>query len=101
MNQVKNEKEAFAVFNKIKKVAFANIGEHLDLKLIGKIDENSKVSSSVKQRALVSVTHPSSQPHKDIVAIANNIIKKLERDVLVTPNESGLSGLFKRLMGHF
>ncbi len=101
MNQVKNEKEALAVFNKIKKVALANIGENLSLELIGKIDHSVKVSTSVKQRALFSAAYPSSLVHRDIVSIANNIIKKLERDVLVTPNESGLSGLFKRLMGHF
>ncbi|MCD6432406.1 MAG: P-loop NTPase [Sulfurimonas sp.] len=101
MNQVKNEKEATAVFNKIKKVALANIGDNLDLKLIGKINNDLKVSSAVKQRALFSRTNPSSQPHRDIVAIANNIAKKLERDVLVTPSESGLTGLFKRLMEHF
>lgn len=101
MNQVKNEKEAVAIFNKIKKVALANIGDDLDLKLIGKINDDTKVSSAVKQRALFSITNPSSQPHRDIVAIANNIAKKLERDVLVTPNESGLTGLFKRLMEHF
>jgi len=101
MNQVKNEKEANAVFNKIKKVALANIGDNLDLKLFGKIDSSSKVSSSIKQRALFSVSYPSSQPYRDIVNIANNITKKLERDMLVTPKESGLSGLFKRLMEHF
>jgi flagellar biosynthesis protein FlhG len=101
MNQVKNEKEAVAVFNKIKKVAHANIGDHLDLKLVGKIDNNAKVASSVKQRALFSVSYPSSQPYRDIISIANNISEKLERNMLVTPNESGLSGLFKRLMGHF
>ena len=101
MNQVKNEKEAVAVFNKIKKVALANIGESLDLEFIGKIDSNPKVAQSIKQRALFSVIYPSSQPHKDVIAIANNIAGKLERNMLVTPNESGLSGLFKRLMGHF
>jgi flagellar biosynthesis protein FlhG len=101
MNQVKNEKEAVAVFNKIKKVALANIGESLDLEFIGKIDSNPKVAQSIKQRALFSVIYPSSQPHKDVMAIANNIAGKLERNMLVTPNESGLSGLFKRLMGHF
>ena len=71
------------------------------MKLIGKINNDLKVSSAVKQRALFSRTNPSSQPHRDIVAIANNIAKKLERDVLVTPSESGLTGLFKRLMEHF
>lgn len=101
MNQVKGEKEAVAVYEKIKKVALANIGEKLNLKLMGKIDSDLKVSSSVKQRALFSVAHQNSSVHKDIVSIANMINKNLERDVLVTPSESGLSGLFRRLIKHF
>lgn len=101
MNQVKSEKEAVAVYEKIKKVALANIGTKLDLKLIGKINSDVKVSSSVKQRALFSVSHPGSSVHKDIVAIANTISQSLERNVLVSPSESGLSGLFRRLVKHF
>ncbi len=101
MNQVKNEKEATGIFDKINKVAKANIGSDLDLKLIGKINSDIKVSSSVKRRALFSVNFASSQPTKDIEAIANTLIGNLERNVLVTSNESGLTGLFKRLMEHF
>lgn len=101
MNQVKSEKEAVAVYEKIKKVALANIGEKLNIKLLGKINSDIKVSSSVKQRALFSVMHPGSIVHKDILSIANAINKNLERDVLVMPSESGLSGLFKRLVKHF
>lgn len=101
MNQVKSEKEALAVFDKIKKVALGNIRPELDLKLIGKIHSDVKVSSSVKQRALFVVEHITSQPYKDIVNIANVITSKLERNVLVSSNESGLTGLFKRLMEHF
>ena len=101
MNQVKNTKEAQAVFGKIKKVADANIGSGLELELIGKIDSDIKVSSSVKKRSLFCATYASSQPHKDIMAIANKITSKLERNVLVKSNESGLSGLFKRLIEHF
>ena len=101
MNQVKNEKEAVAIFEKIKKVAQANIPTVLDLQLIGKINEDVKVSGSVKKRALFSVAFPSSQPTKDLEAIVMKIISKLERNVLVTSNESGLSGLFKRLIEHF
>lgn len=101
MNQVKNQNEADAVFAKIQKVALANIGTQLDLKLMGKINTDEKVSSSVKQRALFTKSHPSSQPHKDIINIANNISVKLERNMLVTSNESGLTGLFKRLVEHF
>lgn len=101
MNQVRNEKEAVAVYEKIKKVALANIGDKLNIKLLGKINSDVKVSSSVKQRALFSVMHPGSVVHKDILSIANAINKNLERDVLVMPSESGLSGLFKRLVKHF
>lgn len=101
MNQVKNEREAVAVYEKIKKVASANIGGKLNIKLLGKINSDIKVSSCVKQRALFSAMHPGSTVHKDILLIANAISKNLERDVLVMPSESGLSGLFKRLVKHF
>ena len=101
MNQVKNDKEANAVFNKIKKVADANIGGGLDLRLMGKINVDTKVSSSVKQRALFTVEHPNSRVYDDISNIASSIVSKLERNMLVSSSESGLSGLFKRLMKHF
>lgn len=101
MNQVKNEREAIGVFEKIKKVANANIRTNLDLQLIGKINADIKVSSSVKQRALFRTLYPASQPSKDIDGIVKKITQKLERNVLVTSNESGLSGLFRRLMEHF
>ncbi len=101
MNQVKNDREAKGIFDKINKVAKANIGLDLDLKLIGKINSDIKVSSSVKKRLLFSMNYPLSQPTKDIEVIANRLIGSLERDVLVSSNESGLTGLFKRLMEHF
>ncbi len=101
MNQVKNEKEASAIFEKIKKVAKANITTNLDLQLIGKINEDIKVSGSVKKRALFCVEYPASQPSKDLEAIVLKVAAKLERNMLVTSSESGLSGLFRRLMEHF
>jgi flagellar biosynthesis protein FlhG len=101
MNQVKSEKEAQAVFGKIKKVAEINIPSNLELEYMGKINDDTKVSSSVKQRALFCASHPGSQSYKDIASIANKISTKLERNVLVKANESGLSGLFRRLMEHF
>ncbi len=101
MNQVKTEKEAVGVFEKIKKVANANIGGGLNLQLLGKINSDVRVSSAVKQRALFSVLYPSSQATKDLELIVQKIVSKLERNVLVDVNESGLGGLFKRLMNHF
>lgn len=101
MNQVKSSKEATAIFDKINKVARANIGSDLNLNLIGKINSDIKVSSSVKQRALFSSSYAQSQPTKDIEAIANSLVSNLEQNVLVDSNESGLTGLFRRLMEHF
>lgn len=101
MNQVKSEKEAVAVFEKIKKVANANIGSNLHLQLMGKINADVKVSSSVKQRTLFTKEYPSCQSSKDIERIGAKIGVKLERNMLVSSNESGLSGLFKRLIQHF
>ncbi|SFV66862.1 Septum site-determining protein MinD [hydrothermal vent metagenome] len=101
MNQVKSEKEAIAVFEKIKKVAKANIGDNLDLQFLGKINTDLKVTSSVKQRLLFCSSYPSSTVTKDMQNIMKKIALKLERNVLVTSDESGLSGLFKRLIDHF
>nr|WP_275848874.1 P-loop NTPase [Sulfurimonas sp. SAG-AH-194-I05] len=101
MNQVKNEREAEAVFGKIKKVALANIGSALDLKLLGKISSDLKVSTSVKKRSLFCSAYPSSGVHKDVIKIANRLSAKVEQNMLVKANESGLSGLFKRLIKHF
>jgi len=101
MNQVKNAREAEGVFTKINKVAKANIGSALDLKLIGKVNSDIKVSSSVKQRELYCVNYPSSLPARDMEAIADTIVRNLERNVLVSSQESGLTGLIKRLMEHF
>ncbi len=101
MNQVRSEKEAVAVFEKIKKVAQQNIGPKLKLELLGKVNLDPKVSTSVKQRALFVEEYPSSQPCKDVQAISKKLIENLEHNVLVESHESGLSGLFKRLMEHF
>jgi len=101
MNQVKNNKEAVGVFEKIKKVAQENIGESLNLQFMGQINADIKVAVSVKQRALFCVKYPSSQPAKDIEAIVQNVALNLERNMLVDSNEGGLSGLFKRLIQHF
>lgn len=101
LNQVKNEKEGVAIFERIKKVAHANIGPQLQLEYIGKINADTKVSSSVKHRALFVRDFPAAQPTRDVKLIAHRISQKLERHVLVDSHESGLAGLFKRLMEHF
>lgn len=101
MNQVSTAKEANAVFEKIKKVAGVNIGDQLHLRLVGKVNLDAKVAMSVKKRTLFAREFPSSAATRDIEVIAHNIAKKLEHNMLTSSSNSGLSGLFKRLMEHF
>jgi flagellar biosynthesis protein FlhG len=101
MNQVRNDKEAMALFEKIQKVAQANIGDKLRLNYLGQVSSDPKVSMCVKKRALYTREFPSSTPASEVEMIVKRIARKLERNVLVNPQESGLGGLFKRLMEHF
>lgn len=101
LNQVKNEKEGQAIYDKIKQVALANIGNELNLEYYGKVSSDAKISTSIKRREIFCATYPNSNPYMDIMAIANKIILKLEHNMLVSSSESGLSGLFKRLIQHF
>lgn len=101
MNQVRSEKEAQGLFDKIHKVAQANIGGDLRLLYLGQVSSDPKIVSSVKKRALFSRDYPTARPTQELEAIVKRIAKKLERNVLVNPRESGLGGLFKRLMEHF
>jgi flagellar biosynthesis protein FlhG len=101
MNQVRSSKEAEGLFEKIHKVAAANIGGSLRLSYLGQISSDPKISMSVKKRALFSRDFPTATPTNELEMIVKRIAKKLERNVLVDPKESGLGGLFKRLMEHF
>ncbi len=100
-NQVASEQEAVSIFERIQRVALANIRADLDLRFLGKINADARVSGSVKKRALFSREFPSSGPSRDIREIAKELVKKLERQVYVRPKESGLSGLIKRLREQF
>ncbi|WP_345977135.1 MinD/ParA family protein [Sulfurimonas sp. HSL3-7] len=101
LNQVANEQEALSIFERIQRVALANIRDDLDLQFLGKINADQKVSNAVKRRALFAQTYPASIPSSDIRAIARELVKKLERQVYVKPKESGLAGLMKRLKEQF
>ena len=101
MNQVRSAKEAESLFEKIHKVAQANIGGRLQLNYLGQVSNDLKISNSVKKRALFSRDYPMATPTTELEQIVKRIAKKLERNVLVDPKESGLGGLFKRLMEHF
>ncbi len=101
MNQVRSAKEAQLLFEKINKVADANIGGALKLEFLGSITSDIKISNSVKKRSLFSEEHPASSSVVELEQIVKKLSKKLERNVLVDSKDSGLGGFFKRLMEHF
>ncbi len=100
-NQVRSEKEAQLLYDKISKVARANIGPGLQLDLLGKVNADEKVSRSIKQRKIFAQENPISPTTRDLEKIVKKLSRNLERNVLVTPEESGIQGLFKRLITHF
>ena len=101
INQVSSDQEAHSIFERIHKVAVNNMREDLQLTYLGKVNLDTKVSTSVKQRALFTANFPSSVPSRDIKTIAKVLVSKLERQVYVKPKESGLAGLFRRLREQF
>jgi flagellar biosynthesis protein FlhG len=101
MNQVRSAKEGEGIFEKIHKVAQANIGTELKLHYLGSVSDDPKISTSVKRRALFTREFPSSKPAMELEAIAKRLAQKIERNMVVAPMESGLAGLFKRFMEHF
>lgn len=100
-NQVRSQKEADLLYEKISKVARANIGPALQLDLLGKVNADEKVSRSIKQRKIFTRENPLSPTTKDLEKIVKKLSRNLERNMLVSPEESGISGLFKRLVSHF
>ena len=101
LNMTKNEKEAQLIFDKIKKVALANIGENLNLNLIGKLPEDKLISRSIKQRTLFTNDYPNSSASMDLKSIVNNLVYKLERKVLKNNERRSFGSFFKRLIEQF
>lgn len=101
MNQVHSEKEAMMIFEKIRKVAANNIGEQFKIHYIGKLETSAAVAKAVKQRTLFTKEGGAGAATKDIDKVVRQLSKSLERNVLVESKESGINGLFKRLLDQF
>ncbi len=101
VNMTKNEKEAQLIFDKIKKVALANIGDNLKLNLIGKLPEDKLIARSIKQRTLFTNDSPNSNASMDLKNVVNNLVYKLERKVLKDGERRSFGSFFKRLIEKF
>ena len=101
LNMVRNEKEAKLIFEKIQKVAMSNIGDGLELNLIGKLSEDKLIAKSIKQRTLFTDDSPNSLASMDMKRIVNNLVYKLERKVLKDGVSRSFGSFFKRLIEQF
>jgi flagellar biosynthesis protein FlhG len=101
VNQVKSSKEGEKIFGTIKKVALGNIGNGLELNLLGSVRSDPYVARSVKQRVLVCKEMSNIAPSNDISSIAVGLIEKKEQKMLVDNQEGGIGSFFKRLLNQF
>jgi flagellar biosynthesis protein FlhG len=97
MNQVRNQKEASTIFEKIMTVASNNIeNKKFAIELLGKINSDDFVSKSVKKRILFSKEFPTSLPTMDLENITSNILQKL--DIKMTDKKKGMGEFFRRIL---
>lgn len=101
LNMTKDEREAQLIFDKINKVAMANIGGGLKLNLIGKLPQDKLIAKSIKQRTLFTNDSPNSLASLDMKRIVNNLVYKLERKVLKEDTSKSFGSFFKRIIERF
>ncbi|MBV5278215.1 MAG: MinD/ParA family protein [Campylobacteraceae bacterium] len=101
LNMTNSEREAQLIFDKINKVAMANIGGGLKLNLIGKLPQDKLIAKSIKQRTLFTNDAPNSLASLDMKRIVNNLVYKLERKVLKNDTGKSFGSFFKRIIEQF
>jgi len=100
LNMTKSAKEAELIYEKIKKVAMANI-DGLTLNLLGRLPEDKLISKSIKQRTLFSDDIPNSLSSHELKRIVNNLVYRLERKVLKEKEDRGFGSFIKKLIDKF
>lgn len=100
LNMTRGMKEAELVYDKISKVATANI-DNLSLNLLGQIPNDRLVSKSIKQRTLFTDDAPNSSPSQEVKRIVNNLVYRLERKVLNNKGDRGFGNFLKSLIERF
>lgn len=101
VNMTKDEKEAMMIFDKISKVAIANIGNDLSLDYLGKMPNDKNIAKSIKRRELFVREYPNSIATMDVKNILKNLVYKMEHKVLDEKRDNSFGGFFKRLIEQF
>ncbi|NWF67276.1 MAG: MinD/ParA family protein [Campylobacterales bacterium] len=100
MNMVKSESEANIIFKKLQKVANDNI-ENLNLELLGKLNKDENITKTIKLRTIFTKQFPNSQSTIDMEKIAQNIVSKLEQNMLIKVNRGGFAEFLRKIFGSF
>ena len=100
LNMTKSTKEAELIYEKINKVAVANI-KGLNLNLLGHLPEDKIVAKSIKQRTLFSDDAPNGVASYELKKIINNLISRLEHKVLKKEEARGFGSFLKSLIDKF
>ncbi|HRF55858.1 MAG TPA: MinD/ParA family protein [Campylobacterales bacterium] len=100
LNQVVSEKEAILNYEKIAKITASKIRSDFSLEFLGYICRDPDVQKSVKGRFLFAKNYPNAKCTSEVEKISWKLSEKMERNMLGTDRESGLTGFFKRLIRH-
>jgi len=100
LNMTKSTKEAELIYEKISKVAVANI-KGLSLNLLGRLPEDKLIAKSIKQRTLFSDDAPNGSASHELKRIVNNLVYRLERKVLKNEEDRGFGSFIKNLIDKF
>jgi len=101
INEVKNEKEAKLIFNKIKTVANKHIPQGIKLEFLGYIEKNRIISETSKTRELFVKKEPMSKPSLQIVEIVKKITKNRTKEGKNIEKNSSISSFFKKILSNF
>ncbi len=100
LNMTRSAKEAELIYEKISKVAIANI-EGLTLNLLGRLPEDRVIAKSIKQRTLFTDDAPNGPSSHELKRIINNLVYRLERKVLKDEENRGFGSFIKSLIDKF
>ncbi|NPA73487.1 MAG: MinD/ParA family protein [Epsilonproteobacteria bacterium] len=101
LNMVKSENEAKIIFDKINKVAKANIGNDFTLDLIGSIRNDKNIAKTIRNRTIFVDEYPNSLTTIELNKIVKKLILKLEHKVLEEGKEKSFGSFIKRLFEQF
>lgn len=99
LNMVKSQRESTLVFERIQGIAQKNM-PNLKLSHIGFIEQSPSVAKAVRSRELFTRVEPLCNATTQIQNIAQQLILKLEQNMLNPPQKKHFADFFRRMLGY-